>query len=143
MSSYRDGAAGDRLRARLTKRNAEARHAPAGQHAPTLDDLMRTAEERGEYLLAKRLEAGAVIDSRGRVDVSATIFKMNRQRLLAKLGVKPASVGDQSAGPRGSPFAPKPIPGVAQHDIPRLDPRHDPQSALDTIRAMVRAHRKS
>jgi hypothetical protein len=56
---------------------------------------------------------------------------------LTKSGVTPVIVG--SAGPRGSdPLATKTIPGVAQHDIPRLDPRHDPQSALDAIRAMVR-----
>jgi hypothetical protein len=75
---------------------------------------------------------------------------------LTKSGVTPVIVGSDANAPqgfgptprpwqdapgmadRGGPFAPKPIPGVAQHDIPRLDPRHDPQSALDAIRAMVR-----
>ena len=75
---------------------------------------------------------------------------------LAKSGVMPVAVGSDTNAPqgfgpeprpskdapgmtdRGGPFAPRPIPGIAQHDIPRLDARHSPQSALDAIRTMVR-----
>ena len=163
MSNYRDDAAGDRLRAQLTKKTAEGQHLPAGEHQPMLDDLLRTLDERGQYALARQIQKAAVVDWKGRVNVGATVIKIRRAQLLAKMGAKPASVGDVNAGPRGSGPAPRtpsqmprmldggngtavaaPVPGVAQHDLPRLDPRHDPVEALRQLTAMTRAaHRKT
>ena len=78
---------------------------------------------------------------------------------LAKTGVTPVAVGSDTNAPpgfgpaprpwqdapgmvdRGGPWAPKPILGVAEMDRDRLDPRHNPESALDAIRAMLRRAR--
>lgn len=162
MSNYRDDAAGDRLRARLSKKAAEGLHIPAGEHQPMLDDLLRTLDERGQYALARQIQKAAIVDWRGRVNVGATIVKLRREQMLAKMtGVTPASVGDLGAGPRGSGPSPRtpaempsmrdggngtpvaaPVPGVASHDLDRMDERHDPREALRQITAMTRAAHK-
>jgi len=166
MSRYKDPALGDRLRAQLQHRVTGERHAPQGAQKLSIDELRKAAEARGDFVLEHALD-DAVLDWRGNIDINATVTKFRRRALLGKAAAastgiaKPVSVGDLGAGPRGSGPAPRtpeqmrpvadggnrnvtamPIPGVAQHDLTRLDPRHDPVEALRQLTAMTRAAHK-
>ena len=166
MSRYKVPALGDRLRAQLQHRITGERHAPQGAQKLTIAELRKAAEAKGEHLVAGALD-DVVLDRHGNVDLNATIVKFRRRALLGKAAAaasglaKPVSAGDVNAGPRGSGPAPRtpadmqqapdrgnanvramPVPGVAQHDLTRLDPRHDPRTALEQLTSMVRAAHK-